>query len=105
MPDPLHLANALLEQSPACHWIVKSQRKPARRGGHSGYTEIIFERIWGDPSPLFDKTAGELLGAGCLHVLPPDTALPWCGRFERAFDGETLLLRERRGKAVWYVSV
>src|SRR5258707_67576 len=104
MPESLKLANLLLQQSPACHWIVKAERKPPR-SGRPGYGEIVFERIWGDPAPLFGKTAAELRGADCLQALPPDMAPPWCGRFERAFDGETLMLRERRGKSVWYVSV
>ena len=38
-------------------------------------------------------------------VLGPDEATAWRGRFARALGGETMLLRERRGKGTWYVTV
>ena len=34
-----------------------------------------------------------------------ERANAWQGRFERALEGETLTLRERRGKGTWEISV
>jgi signal transduction histidine kinase len=47
----------------------------------------------------------ELLGRFPGDVLEPDEATAWRGRFTRALNGETLLLRERRAKDTWYVMI
>ena len=52
--------------------------------------------------PLFGKTRVELAGVKCSEALAPEMAALWCGRFERAFEGEAVLLRERRGESTWY---
>ena len=44
-----------------------------------------------------------MIGRQLEQVLDKETAAAWCGRFERAFQGEPLMLRERRGKATWRV--
>jgi len=82
---------ALLEQSPACQWIV---------GLHQ-----IFERIFGDPAPIFGKPAEELNGRAVAEALEPELAAAWTERFSRALNGETLTLRERRGNATWHITV
>jgi signal transduction histidine kinase len=86
-----NLADAFLEQSAACHWIVD-------RAG-------IFHRIYGDPSPIFGKRAAELLHSSVSQALEPEQAGPWKDRFARALEGELLHLRERFGGAVWNISV
>jgi PAS domain S-box-containing protein len=67
--------------------------------------EGAFVRFYGDPAPLFGSPAAKLKGHAPADVLEPDLAVAWRERFARALQGETLLLRERRGKNSWYVSV
>ena len=85
------LPKALLDQSPACYWAVSPKG--------------IFRYIYGDPSVLFGKPACEMKGRAAAAVLHLNLAKTWEDRFARAFAGETLLLRERRGPSTWYVSV
>jgi signal transduction histidine kinase len=91
MQDTGSLEEIFLQQSPACQWIVSE--------------EGAFSRFFGDPMPLFDHSATQLLGRFPSDVLGPDEAIAWRGRFARALQGETLRLRERRGPATWYVAV
>jgi signal transduction histidine kinase len=90
MPDAQNLAELFLEQTPACQWMVSAAG--------------IFERFYGDPTPLFGRPAAELTGRAPA-VLGKEQGVAWSGRFERALEGETMLLRERRGKDSWYVTV
>lgn len=85
------LSEALLAQSPACHWTVDMDQ--------------VFQDIYGDPSTLFGKPASELAGRPVAKALDPDLAASWRNRFARVFEGETLALRERRGDTTWNVSV
>src|SRR5689334_6912 len=100
MPDAGRLAETFLDQCPACHWLVRSERaapqkrKPRTAAAHL-YQEIFFERIWGDSTALFGAPAADLLPGASLNLLQKDMLRSWQGRFERAFDGETLMLRER----------
>jgi two-component system, NarL family, sensor kinase len=91
MPDTDRFAKLLLEQTPGCQWIVSAKG--------------VFERFYGDPAPLFGKPAPELTGRTPADVLEAAQAAAWSGRFSRALDGDTVLLRERRGKEAWYVTV
>jgi PAS domain S-box-containing protein len=91
MSDAECLAEAFLEQSPACHWVVAA-------GG-------VFHRIYGDPASIFGKPAAELAGRSAAEALAPELAHVWRDRFARAFEGETVVLRERRGNAIWYLTV
>ena len=91
MPDAQNLAELFLEQLPGCQWVVSV----------SG----IFERFFGDPTPLFGKGAAELIGKSPAEVLEKESGVAWSGRFARALEGETILLRERRGKDSWYITV
>jgi signal transduction histidine kinase len=98
------LVESFLEQSPACFWIVKGSPAAVKRS-QARYERMVFERVWGKPIPLFGKPPDQLTGASCSEILSAGTAPLWCERFERAMEGETLLLRERRGDVVWFVSV
>ncbi len=82
---------AFLEQNPACQWIVGQDH--------------VFERIFGDPSSIFGKPAADLQGRSVTEALEPGLAAVWKGRFARALEGETVVLRERRGSVTWNISV
>jgi signal transduction histidine kinase len=88
-PEPPCLAEIFLHQNPACHWIVDAAG--------------VFVRIFGDPQPLFDRTAAELSGRNCADALGPASSQLWASRFARALAGETVVIRERRGEAAWSV--
>src|SRR5690349_4187457 len=94
------LVDSFLEQSPACLWIAGMPQSSRR-----AVDAVRFERVWGNAVPLFGKPGAELVGQRCPDVLSHEMAALWCGRFERAFEGEVLSLRERRQETVWYVSV
>src|SRR5271165_2847208 len=81
----------LLEQSPACHWIVGADR--------------AFARIWGDPSPIFDKSAAGLVGLTAAQALGTQAANTWQDRFARALAGEQVTLREHYGDSSWHITV
>lgn len=84
------LSEALLEQSGTCHFIVDRNS--------------VFTAIFGDPTPLFGRAAKNLLGRALNEALGKTVAPLWRDRIERALDGETLHLQERRGEAVWILS-
>lgn len=85
------LAEAFLEQSAACHWIVD-------RAG-------VFQRIFGDVSAIFGKRASDLLDRTIAQALDPEPGRSWQERLTRALGGELLRLRERHGDAIWNISV
>ena len=85
------LAEAFLEQSPECHWIA----------GADG----VFHRVYGDTSSIFGEPAADLAGRTLAEVLDPAAAALWRSRLDRILAGETLRLRERRGSAVWYITM
>ncbi len=91
MPDTSCLAEAFLQQSPACSWIVTA--------------ECRFQRVYGDSIPVFGRPAAELEDRWLAEVLGAELAPLWCDRMARALAGETLLLRERRGNAAWHITV
>ncbi|MGA2267284.1 MAG: ATP-binding protein [Bryobacteraceae bacterium] len=91
MPDAGCLAEAFLEQSSACHWIVTAAG--------------VFHCIYGDPASIFGRPASELVGRPAAEALDPGLASVWRDRFARALEGETLILRERRGNAIWDLTV
>jgi signal transduction histidine kinase len=91
MQDAGSLAEIFLQQSPACQWIVSA--------------EGAFTRFYGDPLPLFDRSAALLVGCLPGDVLGADEAAAWRERFARALSGETLLLHERRPTGTWYVTL
>ena len=91
MSDAGSLAEALLQQSPACHWVVSAAG--------------VFCRIYGDPAPIFGRPASDLAGRSAAEALVPELARVWRDRFARALEGETVVLRERRGDAIWHLVV
>ena len=91
MSDAGSLAEAFLEQSPACYWIVTSAG--------------VFHRIYGDADSIFGKPACEMEGRPAAEALPPEIASVWRDRFARALGGETVILRERRGTTIWHFTV
>ena len=56
----ISLSDAFLDQSPACHWIVD-------RSG-------VFQRIYGDPAPVFARSSAKLLGQSYTQALDPEIA-------------------------------
>jgi signal transduction histidine kinase len=91
MQDAGSLAEIFLQQSPACQWIVSA--------------DGAFVRFYGDPLDLFDRSAEQLVDRKPDEVLDADLAGLWRDRFRRALAGEMMLLRERRTRSTWYVSV
>jgi PAS domain S-box-containing protein len=91
MQDAGPLAEIFLQQSPACQWIVSA--------------DGAWAHVYGDPLALFGRTPAEMVGRFPGDVLESDEATVWRGRFARALSGETLLLRERRAKGTWYLTV
>ena len=91
MEDAGRVLEDFLRQAPACHWITDA----------SG----VFRRVYGDSSSLFGKPPAKLRGRALSRALDRTRAKTWRGRMERVLGGETLLLRERHGRATWYLSV
>jgi two-component system NarL family sensor kinase len=85
------LAEAFLDQSPAQGWIVDS--------------DLRFVRVYGNTRPIFARSAAELTGRTLSEALDSEIAKEWKDRFGRAFKGEILTLRERRGDTMWSISV
>jgi PAS domain S-box-containing protein len=86
----MSLAEAFLEQSPACHWIMDQAG--------------VILRIYGDPSTILGAGAPALIGK-TLNALAPDLAASWKDRVARAIAGEILTIRDRRGEHTWNISV
>ncbi len=91
MATPEILAELVLQQSPACHWLVT-------RDG-------VFDRVYGDSACILGRPAGELTGRKVSEVLDAETAATWSDRFAAALRGETLTLSERCRETSWSVSV
>ena len=85
------LAEALLQQSPVCQWIVNRAQE--------------FVAVFGDPSLLLRCPAADLLGRRVPEALEPALARTWTARIARAFEGETLLLSEHGGSHLWQISL
>ena len=84
-------AEVLLEQGPACHWIVNQQG--------------IFEQVFGHTLPIFGKPPADLSGQPVANVIEASALPIWLERFNRAFSGESLTLREQRDGRSWCISV
>ena len=91
MADKAWMAEAFLDQSPACHWIVDAH--------------CVFQKVYGDAKAFFGRDAAQLKGRPLASFLDRDLAAAWADRLARVFAGETLRLRERRGKSTWYISL
>ncbi len=91
MGDSENLAEAFLEQGPACHWIVDSAGSMLR--------------IYGDPSGILGQSAAALRGKTPEEALEGEAAETWRARYTRALAGETLRLRENAGGTTWHISI
>ena len=70
---------SLLRSIPRAERGVSLDRRP---GG-------VFQRIYGDPSPIFGKAAGDLIGPQLRRSRSaPEQCAAWQDRFARALDGE-----------------
>ena len=78
------LAEIYLRQNPGCHWIVDGAG--------------VFVKLYGDPAPVFGKSAAELQG-----MPGADLGDGWRSRFRRALAGETMILRERHGESAFSI--
>lgn len=83
-------AAMLLQQSPACHWILDRN--------------YSFVFIHGNSVPLFQKTPDALKGVRLRDVLPEAVAGAWANRIDSVFGGESLLVRERVPSGLYSVS-
>jgi signal transduction histidine kinase len=90
MPEAC-LAELLLQQSPACHWLMDR--------------EGVFLRIYGDARGIFGKTAAELVNLPLSTGLGAAAATLWRSRLKRVFAGEMLRLRERSSGGSFNISV
>ena len=91
MADSQILAELVLEQSPACYWLVTP-------GG-------VFDRVYGDTSCILGQPASQLAGRNLSDALDAEAAATWTDRCAQAWKGETLTLRERCRDTSWSVTV
>ena len=75
------LCEMLLEQAPACTWMLRR--------------DLTFERVFGISAPLFGKPPEALAGHPLLDSVPHERRTAWQERIERVFRGESIILRER----------
>jgi two-component system, NarL family, sensor kinase len=85
------LAEAYLQQSPACHWIHGADGR--------------FLEVYGESLALFGCNAPDMIGRAPELLLRLEQATLWRGRIKRALAGEKLVLRERRGSGSWLISM
>src|SRR5579862_7776118 len=88
--DAVCQPETFLEQTPGCSWVVDA--------------EGVFVQVYGDSRALFEKSASELAGKN-IEILGRELAGLWQPRLARALAGETVVVRERRGKSTWSVSL
>jgi signal transduction histidine kinase len=91
MPELDHLTALLLNQFPACAWIVTREGR--------------FERLYGNAARVFGSTGEKLTGQLVTQVLKRSEARTWVERFARVFAGETVALRHTSGETVWHISL
>ncbi len=91
MPEDLALLQTLLEQSPISRFIVDR--------------DFVCRSVHGETVSILGAAESQLFGRPIAETLEPELANVWRQRFERAFDGESLSLRERRDAASWQILV
>jgi signal transduction histidine kinase len=91
MPDQAWLVHAVLDQSPACYWIIDAQH--------------VFHSVFGDSTHVLGKPAAELKGQPLTAVFSRHVAETWKGRLDRVWGGDVVMLRERRGTSTWFISL
>ncbi len=85
------LAATFLEHSSCAGWVIGEGNR--------------FCRFYGDPSGILGKPAVELAGRTLAEALDPAAADLWSRRIQRAFSGQSLFLRHRKGSTDWAVLV
>jgi signal transduction histidine kinase len=91
MPEFDHLTALLLDQSPACAWIVS-------RDGR-------FERVYGNAAGVFGSEPDTLAGQMITQLLSRRESRAWVERFSRVFSGESVSLRHTTGDTVWHITL
>jgi signal transduction histidine kinase len=91
MPEDLRLLQTFLEQSPVSRFIVDR--------------DFVCRSAHGETASILGVSVAQLQDCPIAHVLDPDVVKVWMPRFERAFEGESLSLRERRGAVSWQIQV
>jgi len=91
MSEELRLLQALLEQSPVSRLIVDR--------------DLVCRSVHGDIPSMLGDPALRLHNSALEDLLDGDVAAVWRQRFERAFAGESISLRERRGSVSWQIIV
>jgi signal transduction histidine kinase len=91
MLDQGSFFEALLDQGPCCVLIVDEAR--------------TFCRVYGDSTGLLRVPAPSLVGRPVLDVLEPRATSQWRERLDRAFRGESFLVRTTVGDSVWFLDV
>jgi signal transduction histidine kinase len=91
MPELDPLTALLLDQCPACAWIVSPEGR--------------FERLYGNAAGVFVSTPEELQGRMITQVLNRAQAKNWVERFNRVFAGESVSLRHTTDGVVWHITL
>jgi PAS domain S-box-containing protein len=91
MTDTGSLAEAYLQQSPACHWIQSADGR--------------FVEVFGDCCTFFGCNPSEMVGRAPELILTLEQASQWRGRIKRVLNGERLVLRERHPNGTWLISM
>jgi len=91
MPEFDHLTALLLDQCPACAWIVSREGK--------------FERVYGNGTGVFGAAPDKLTGQLITQLLSRRESRTWVERFSRVFSGESVSLRHTTGETVWHISL
>ena len=86
-----HLTGLLLDQCPACAWVVSQEGR--------------FERLYGNAEGVFGTSAEKLQGSKITQILPKTEARSWIERFSRVFAGEAVSLRYAAGSTMWHISL
>ena len=91
MPAESWLTEAFLSQSPACYCIIDPEHR--------------FHAAYGDTLSMFGIAEHQLKGVPVSGFFEPHEATFWKDRLARVFAGEMLMLRERRRKLTWHISL
>lgn len=85
------LAAAFVAHSGCAGWVIDSAKR--------------FRKVYGETTGILGKPGAELEGKTLTDALDKAAAALWTRRVTRAFDGEFLLLRQRRLSVEWAVMV
>ena len=80
-----------ISQGPACHWIIDR--------------DLLIDWAAGHCEAFLGRPADGLIGRNLLDCLDLESDQAWRFRISRVFAGETILIREKRGDAIFAVSL